>query len=68
MTKRAEPLFRVLEFDNGQPWIVLELCRGDKLDLLKKTVGFDLPPRTTLDEAKQITDYLQRHLTHVSET
>ncbi len=68
MVKRADPRFSVSEFESGQTYIVMEVFQGDDMDIFKnRSIGFDLPPGTTLEDAKQIADYLQRHLLRVIE-
>lgn len=68
MTKRATPFFRVAEYESGQPWIVLEQYDGENLVVFQRTVGFDLPPGTTLEEAVRICDGLSQNLIAISET
>jgi hypothetical protein len=46
MTKRARPHFGCLQYESGQPWILMEYFDGDSLDLFQKTIGFDLPKDT----------------------
>ena len=64
-TERAEYRFRVKEFVDGTPYIVLEPLRGD-LALLKENdamVGFDLREGVTYKEAQKIAEYLNHNLT-----
>jgi hypothetical protein len=42
MTKRARAHFRVAEFADGQPWIVMEHFDGERLSLFEKSIGYDL--------------------------
>jgi hypothetical protein len=67
---RAVPRFRVAESSNDRPWIVMERLKGDKLQMFSKSIviGFDLPPGTTLERAKEIAGFLNHNLTQVSET
>ena len=68
MAKRAELKFKIAEFKDGQPYIVMESFYGAEMEIFKdRSIGFDLPPGTTLEEANQIADYLQRHLLRVIE-
>ncbi len=69
MAKRAELKFKVAEFkDDQQLYIVMEAFYGAEMEIFKgRCIGFDLPPGTTLEEANQIADYLQRHLLRVIE-
>lgn len=68
MTKRSQTHWRVAEFDGGQPFIVLEPFAGDDLNLFAKTITFDLPKGTTLEEAQEIARTLSRTLIAVGET
>jgi hypothetical protein len=68
MTKRARPHFRVAEFESGQPWIVFEQFDGDEMHIFKYTLGFDLPPGTTLERAEEIRNFLSDNLIRVNET
>jgi hypothetical protein len=68
VTKRAIPYFRVAEFANGIPWIVMEASSGDRLEVFKRTIGFDLPAGTSLEQAKEIAAYLTDKLIMMSET
>ena len=69
MTKRATPHFRVGEFADGQPFIVLEAVSGDELNLFRnKSIGFDLRRGTTYEEAQAVARHLQDWITHISET
>ena len=67
-TDRADYLFSVKEYANGTPWIALEPMR-DNLKVLKPQrsfLGFDLPPGTSLEEARKIADYFSRHVRTVT--
>ena len=67
--KRVTPTFRVGEFADGQPFIVLEPSSGDELNLFRnKSIGFDLRRGTTYEEAQEIVRFLQDRITHISET
>jgi hypothetical protein len=48
----------------------MERLKGDKLQMFSKSIviGFDLPPGTTLERAKEIAGFLNHNLTQVSET
>ncbi|MET4483702.1 hypothetical protein [Bradyrhizobium sp. F1.13.3] len=65
-TKRARPHFRVGEFANGQAWIIMENFDGDNLALFEKTVGFDLRPGTSYEEAQRIASFLKENLVTVN--
>ncbi len=67
-TDRAEYRFSVKEYRDGAPWIALEPMR-DGLELLKPQrsfLGFDLPPGTSLEEARKIVDYFNGHVRTVT--
>jgi hypothetical protein len=67
-TDRADYLFSVKEYADGTPWIMLEPRRGD-LKVLKPQrsfLGFDLHPGTSLEEARKIADYFNRHVPTVT--
>jgi hypothetical protein len=69
MTRRVTAQFRVGEFADGQPFIVLEPLDGDELNLFRnKSIGFDLRRGTTYEEAQEIVRFLQDRITHISET
>jgi hypothetical protein len=69
-TKRANVQFVVKESGEGTPWISMEALGGDKLDMFKRTssVGFDLKPGTTLEQANEIAAYLRKNLVQISES
>ena len=60
MTRRAGVSFKVKENASGQPWVLAEWLSGD--DLFGGTLGFELEPGTTLEEAKEISAYLREHI------
>jgi len=68
MTKRARPHFRCLQYETGQPWILMECVDGDSLDLFQKTIGFDLPKDTPLEAAEEVAKFLSSTLVSISET
>jgi hypothetical protein len=68
MTKRSTVHFRVTQYAEGKPWIVIEPFMGDELSVFKKTVGFDLLAGTTLEEAEKICKFLQDYIEHITET
>jgi hypothetical protein len=67
-TKRATPRFRVAEYADGKPWIVVEQSGGDDLTVFEKMIGFDLRPGTSIGEAESISHYLNSKLIAISET
>jgi hypothetical protein len=67
MTKRARPHFRVAEFADGQPWIVMEFFDGDRLSLFQKSIGFDLSRDISYEEAESVREFLSRNLVTVNE-
>lgn len=68
MTKRARPHFRLSEYPSGDIFIVLEQFDGEQLELTKRTIGFDLPSGTKMDEAERIRKVLSEKLVFVTET
>ncbi|CAG0935068.1 hypothetical protein TFLX_03893 [Thermoflexales bacterium] len=60
-TIRGNFLFKVSEYGDGTPFIVLESRQSQK-ELEKILVGFDLPNDTSLDRAKEIAHYLNQNL------
>jgi hypothetical protein len=68
MTKRARPHFRCLQYETGQPWILMEYLDGDNLDLFQKTIGFDLPKDTPLIAAEEVAQFLSTTFVSISET
>lgn len=68
-TKRSEVTFTVKEFESGQPWIALEILRGDVTPKdLGGLVGFDLKQGTSLEDAKEIARYLREKIERISLT
>jgi hypothetical protein len=68
MTKRARPHFRCLQYETGQPWILIEFVDGERLDLFQRTIGFDLPKHTPLEAAEEVAKFLSNILVSISET
>ena len=68
MTRRAEVRFTVKEFESGQPWIAIEQLGGDEIDALLATLGFDLRQDATREDAQAVAQYLNQHVTGLSET
>jgi hypothetical protein len=68
MTKRARPHFKCLQYETGQPWILMEFVDGDSLDLFQKTIGFDLPKHIPLEAAEKVAKFLSNTLVSISET
>lgn len=68
MTERASVRFRVTQYANEKPWIVLEPLSGGNLDLFKKVVGFDLPTGTSFEQAERICDFLNENIEQIAET
>ena len=61
MTERAKFTFVVKEYVSGTPWILAEQLSGE-MPNLRGTIGFDLAPGTTLDQAKEIAEYMREHI------
>lgn len=68
MTKRARPHFRVSEYPSGDPWIVIEQFDGDRLDMCKRTIGFDLPSGTTIERAELVRKFLSENVVFITES
>jgi hypothetical protein len=68
MTKRVAIRFRVTQYANEKPWIVMEPLRGDDIKTFENVVGFDLPANTTFEQAETICRYLNDNLEQFSET
>jgi hypothetical protein len=70
MTRRVEVDFQVQEYEDGQPFIVIETLRsGDPMpEIKRKLIVFDVTKGMTLDEAKTLVDSLRRSITHLSIT
>ena len=69
-TSRAVPHFRAAENADGTLWIVMEPYSGDNLQVFREsvTIGFDLAPGTTLEEAQTIAKFMGEKLTGIAET
>jgi hypothetical protein len=61
MTDRADFTFVAKEYHQRTPWIAAEQLAGDKL-VLPGPIGFDLAPGTTFEQAKEIADYMRKHI------
>ena len=61
MTDRADFTFVAKEYHRRTPWIAAEQLAGDKL-VLPGLIGFDLAPGTTFEQAKEIADYMRKHI------
>ena len=61
MTDRADFTFVAKEYHQRTPWIAAEQLPGDKL-VLPGLIGFDLAPGTTFEQAKEIADYMRKHI------
>jgi hypothetical protein len=67
-TERGDYRFTVKKFADGTPWIVLEPL-GRQLNVLGDGfLGFELKPRTSLDQADRIADFMNRNIDTVSYT
>jgi hypothetical protein len=66
-TKRAKTRFRVAEQASGQPILVLEPLSGDDLQLFQKSIGFDLPPATSIEDAQELARLLNSKLVYIAE-
>jgi hypothetical protein len=60
MTERAPFDFTVRTFASGTPWIMAEQMSGNML--LGGVLGFDLKTGTTLEEARTIAQFMQKHI------
>ena len=69
-TSRAVTHFRAAEHADGTPWIVMEPYSGDNLQVFREsvTIGFDLAPGTTLEEAESIAQFMRKNLAGIAET
>jgi hypothetical protein len=57
-----QPVFTIKEFHDGQPFICIESYKADD-GFPEQEFGFDLPPGTTMERAKEIRDFLKANLT-----
>jgi hypothetical protein len=53
--------FVAKEYHQRTPWIAAEQLAGDPL-VLPGLIGFDLAPGTTFEQAKEIADYMRKHI------
>ncbi len=68
MTERARYVFSAKAGADGNPWIALE-PRNKHLSILQKGfLGFDLPPGTTPQRAREIEQFLNDNLTFLTYT
>lgn len=68
-TQRGRFFFKVAEFGDGTPWIMTEpYYPEDRLPALGKDgfVGFDLKPGTTHQQAKDIAEFLNKHIESIT--
>ncbi|OSJ16834.1 hypothetical protein BST63_10590 [Bradyrhizobium canariense] len=68
MTERASVRFRVTQYANEQPWIVVEPLGGGRLDMFKKVIGLDLAAGTSFEKAARICDLLNENIEQIGET
>jgi hypothetical protein len=67
-TDRANYLFVVKEYDNGEPWIMMER-RHHGLGIFRRGfLGFELEDGTSLKEAEKLAAALNAHIKSVSYT
>jgi hypothetical protein len=70
-TDRSKYHYVVKEFPGGQPWIMAEPWEGPDLPLPVRGdwfLGFDLAEGTTLEQAEEIADFMNRHLEGITFT
>jgi hypothetical protein len=70
MTRRIEIDFKVREYENGEPFILMEeiMCPKPVPELEGKTITFDLAPGCTADEARHLEEHMRRIITHFAIT
>ena len=68
MTRRARPYFRLSEYPNGDFFIVMEQRDGDRLQMMNRSIGFDLPSRINVTDAELVRKYLSDKLIFVTES
>ena len=66
MTTRSQVSFKVRQYVNGQPWIVVEEHQGGLG--INGFLGLDLPHGTTFDRAEEIAEYLNGNIEAVTHT
>jgi hypothetical protein len=67
MTERARYVFTVKESPSGRPWLYMDLLDGIS-PLEHGFIGFDLEQGTSLDQAKEIANFINSKLVTVSYT
>lgn len=67
MTKRADPIFTVKQYPSTEPWICIEYATAEA-GMSNDLFGFDLPPGTSFEKAKEIAIYMQDNLTNFTRT
>ncbi len=67
-TERGDFVFKVSEFGDGTPWIITEPRRRTMPVLDDAFIGFDLPPGTTHQRAREIADFMNKNLVGISMT
>jgi hypothetical protein len=65
-TERAEIFFKAQSYVSGAPWISAEWLSATKI--FDGTLGFDLVDGTTGEQAKEIADYMSKHIKSLSLT
>jgi hypothetical protein len=68
MTARIEPVFRVKEYVDGKPWIMIEHLENAPGFPHQFFFGLDLPDGTSFEKAKDIAEFLNKNITHVTAT
>ncbi len=66
MTTRSQVSFKVKQYPNGQPWILMEEYKGDLG--IKGILGFDVQDGTSFDTAQAIANYLEENIKAVTYT
>ena len=67
-TERGTYVFTVKEYGEGTPWIALEPLRNGLNVLGNGFLGFDLPGRTTYEQAQEIANFLNEKIVQISYT
>lgn len=68
-TWHFEPHFRLSAYVDGEPFVVVDVPKGDDLPILSEGfLGFDLPEGTSRQKAGEIVDFLNENIRFITYT
>ncbi len=67
-TEWATVDFTLKQHVSGRIWVNVEVLEGEISILKNATLGFDLPEKTTPEQAREIEDFLRTNIVGISYT